>query len=76
SDIALWAQQDAYWAQWVAPQFIYDYDTAGSTKERRRSISEQHQKIRQLAPILPQLVTAAEAELAQARAQLEEAAAA
>lgn len=76
SDIALWAQQDAYWAQWVSPQFIYDYDTAGSTKERRRSISEQHQKIRQLAPILPQLVTAAEAELAHARAQLEEAAAA
>lgn len=74
SDISLWAQQDAYWAEWVAPQFIYDYDTAGSTKDRRRAISEQHHKIRQLAPILPQLVTAAEAELAHAQAQLEEAA--
>jgi integrase len=76
SDVALWAQQDAYWAEWVAPQFIYDHDTAGSTKERRRLISEQHHKIRQLAPVLPQLVTAAEAELAQARDHLAEASAA
>lgn len=75
SDVALWAQHDAYWAQWVAPQFIYDHDTAGATKERRRTISEQHHKIRQLAPVLPQLVTAAEAELARARGQLAEAAA-
>jgi len=73
TDITVWAQHDAYWAQWAAPTFIYAHDTAGMTKDRRRVVSAQHHKVRQLAPVLPQIVTAAEAALALARAQLAEA---
>lgn len=55
------------------PPFIFDYDTAGGMKQQRQRTSEKHRRTRELAPILPQLVRTAEAELALARARLSEA---
>lgn len=61
-DIAQWALQDSYWAPWVCPTPVSSRDMKGYNKERRRSIAEQHERTRQLAPQLPRLVAQAESD--------------
>jgi integrase len=69
-DIASWATEDAYWAQWAAPPFLTREDTSGATKHKRRTQARIHQRIRDLNPLLPKLLTSAAQELKNARALL------
>jgi integrase len=62
ADLSHWALEDpARWAHWVAPNPIRSQDTRGMTKQRSRSQAKMHQRTRELAPLLPALVEAAEA---------------
>lgn len=61
-DVAQWALQDAYWAAWAAPSPIYARDLKGYAKVRREWKARGHQRTRELAPLLPQLVAQAEAD--------------
>jgi integrase len=69
-DIASWATEDAYWAQWAAPPFLTREDTSGATKHKRRTQARIHQRIRDLNPLLPKLLTSAAQELKNAQALL------
>ena len=75
-DISQWALEDAYWAQWVAPSPITFAETRGYVKHRRATIATMQQRTRELAPVLPRLVEAAEQALHAAEATLANATAA
>lgn len=62
ADLSHWALDDpARWARWVAPNPIRAQDTRGMSKQRSRSQAKMHQRTRELAPLLPTLIDAAEA---------------
>ncbi|NHW48711.1 site-specific integrase [Paenarthrobacter sp. MSM-2-10-13] len=69
-DIAAWATDDAYWAEWAAPPFLTREDTAGANKNKRRTQARIHQRIRDLSPILPRLLESTDKELKDAQAIL------
>jgi len=61
ADLTHWALEDpARWANWAVPSPVTSRDLAGMAKQRQRSQSRMHQRIRELAPMLPILVAAAE----------------
>jgi len=62
-DISQWALEDAFWAQWAAPTPITFAETRGYLKHRRATTATMQQRTRELAPVLPRLVEAAEQEL-------------
>jgi integrase len=62
-DIAQWALEEPYWAQWAAPCPVRDEDVRGSMKHQRRRRAKMHQRTRTLAPLLPQFVHSVEARL-------------
>lgn len=70
-DIAQWALQDPYWVKWVAPVPIYQSDLKGYAKARRQLTARQHQRTRERAPLLPQLVAQAENDRREATALLQ-----
>ena len=60
SDLSHWAlEEPGRWAAWAAPSPVDSRDVAGLTKMAKRRRSRMHQRIRELAPLLPQLVDAA-----------------
>lgn len=69
-DIASWATDDAYWAQWAAPSFLTREDTSGANKHKRRTQARIHQRIRDLSPLLPRLLASTAQELKDAQALL------
>lgn len=69
-DIASWATDDPYWAGWAAPSFLTREDTKGMTKQKRRAQARMHQRIRDLAPILPRLLASTATEMKSAQALL------
>lgn len=77
ADLTHWALEDpARWAAWAVPSPVTSRDMAGMTKQRQRSVSRMHHRIRELGPVLPALVTAAATQKRQAGELLEAAAAA
>ncbi|MGI8665137.1 MAG: tyrosine-type recombinase/integrase, partial [Jatrophihabitans sp.] len=61
ADLTHWALEDpGRWAAWVAPSPVTSRDLAGMGKQRQRSVARRHQRVRELSPVLPQLVTRAE----------------
>lgn len=72
ADLSHWALEDpARWAAWAAPSPVDSRDLAGMTKMLKRSRSRTHQRIRELAPLLPRLVDAASDNRAAAKALLD-----
>jgi integrase len=69
-DISQWALEDAFWAQWAAPSPITYAETRGYLKHRRATTATIQQRTRELAPVLPRLVEAAEQELRAAETSL------
>ena len=69
-DISQWALEDAYWAQWAAPSPITYAETRGYLKQRRATTATMQQRTRELAPVLPRMVEAAEQALRVAEAAL------
>lgn len=62
ADLSHWALEDpARWAQWAAPSPVGPRDLAGMTKAAKHRQARMHQRIRELAPLLPRLVDTAEA---------------
>ena len=60
ADLSHWALEDpARWAQWAAPSPVDSRDLAGMGKQLKHRQSRIHQRIRELAPLLPRLVDAA-----------------
>ncbi len=60
ADLSHWALEDpSRWAAWAAPSPVDSRDLAGMTKQTKHRQSRMHQRTRELAPLLPQLVTAA-----------------
>jgi hypothetical protein len=60
ADLSHWALEDpARWAQWAAPSPVDARDLAGMTKSAKHRQSRMHQRIRELAPLLPRLVDTA-----------------
>jgi hypothetical protein len=61
ADLAYWALDNAgHWAAWAAPNPISGRDLIGQNKQKRRATARMHQRIRELAPVLPALVSAGE----------------
>lgn len=58
-DMAQWALEDSYWAQWAAASPISKNEVAGYAKQRRIVVARTQQRTRQIAPILPQLIAQA-----------------
>ena len=58
-DMAQWALQDSYWAQWAAASPITREEVSGYAKARRVATARTQQRTRQIAPILPQLIAQA-----------------
>lgn len=76
ADLSHWALEDpTRWAAWAAPSPVDSRDLAGMTKMLKHSRSRTHQRIRELAPLLPRLVDAAAANRAATNALLDTAAA-
>ena len=72
ADLSHWALEDpARWAAWAAPSPVDSRDIAGMTKARTQSRSRMHQRIRELAPLLPRLVDAAGTNRATTKAVLD-----
>lgn len=69
-DIASWATDDGYWAQWAAPSFLTREDTKGAAKHKLRTQARIHQRIRDLGPLLPRLLLSTATELKSAQALL------
>ncbi|WP_406136832.1 hypothetical protein [Streptomyces sp. NBC_01089] len=66
-DLSQWSMEDpARWAAWAAPCPISEADIRGYIKETRHRQARMQQRTRTLAPVLPQLVRAAEARLQRA----------
>ena len=62
ADLSHWALEDpARWARWAAPSPVNSRDLAGMTKALKHRRSRMHQRIRELAPLLPALVDTAHA---------------
>jgi len=60
ADLSHWALEDpSRWAAWAAPSPVDSRDLAGMTKQTKHRQSRMHQRTRELAPLLPQFVTAA-----------------
>lgn len=60
-DLQQWSLEDpARWAPWAAPCPIREVDVRSYTKEARLRQARMQQRTRTLAPVLPQLVAAAE----------------
>jgi hypothetical protein len=60
ADLSHWALEDpARWGLWAAPSPVDSRDLAGMTKATKHARSRMHQRIRELAPLLPRLVDAA-----------------
>lgn len=71
SDLSHWAlEEPGRWAAWAAPSPVDSRDVAGMTKMTKHRQSRMHQRIRELAPLLPQLVDAAHTRRRQAAALL------
>lgn len=61
ADLSHWALEDpARWAKWAAPSPVDSRDLAGQTKASKHRQARIHQRIRELAPLLPRLVEVAE----------------
>lgn len=76
ADLSHWALEDpARWAAWAAPSPVDSRDLAGMNKMLKHSKSRTHQRIRELAPLLPRLVDAAHDNRTTTRALLDVAAA-
>ena len=61
TDINHWAIEDpARWAHWAAPNPIAGRDLIGQNKQKHRARARMQQRTRELAPLLPALVTAAD----------------
>ncbi|MGI8777663.1 MAG: tyrosine-type recombinase/integrase [Acidimicrobiales bacterium] len=61
ADLAAWALEDpGRWAVWAAPNPITGRDLLGQNKQRKRATARMHQRIRELAPLLPAMVSAAD----------------
>ena len=76
ADLSHWALEDpSRWASWAAPSPVDSRDLAGMTKMLKQSRSRTHQRIRELAPLLPRLVDAASGNRAATKAMLDAAAA-
>lgn len=72
ADLSHWALEDpARWAAWAAPSPVDSRDIAGMTKARTKSRSRIHQRIRELAPLLPRLADAARTNRAKTKAVLD-----
>lgn len=69
-DIAVWATHDAYWATWSTASIVSQIDTAGHRKHKRRVVAAQHHRVRKIAPNLPKLLSAIDADLEQQEALL------
>ncbi len=62
ADLSHWALEDpARWGPWAAPSPVDSRDLAGMTKATKHRQSRIHQRTRELAPLLPRLVDAADA---------------
>lgn len=60
ADLSHWALEDpARWGTWAAPSPVDSRDLAGMTKSVKHRQSRMHQRTRELAPLLPRLVDAA-----------------
>ena len=60
-DLRQWSLEDpARWAPWAAPCPVSEADVRGYVKETRLRQARMQQRTRTLAPVLPQLVAAAE----------------
>lgn len=60
ADLSHWALEDpARWGRWAAPSPVDSRDIAGMSKAAKHRQSRMHQRIRELAPLLPRLVDAA-----------------
>lgn len=76
-DLTQWSLEDpARWAQWAVPCPVSEADIRGYAKETRRRRARMADRTRSLVPVLPQLVTAAEQQLAAAARLLQAARAA
>jgi len=61
ADLAQWAlEEPVRWGRWAAPNPISNRDLVGQNKAKPRARARMHQRIRDLAPVLPALVVAAE----------------
>lgn len=61
ADLGAWALEEPQrWAVWAAPNPITGRDFLGQNKQRKRATARMHQRIRELAPLLPALVRAAD----------------
>ena len=68
ADLAAWALEDpGHWAAWAAPNPVNGRDLLGQNKQRKRATARMHQRIRELAPVLPSLVATAERRLRHAQ---------
>lgn len=71
ADLSHWALEDpARWGPWAAPSPVDSRDLAGMTKATKHAQSRMHQRTRELAALLPQLVTAASTSRTKASALL------
>ena len=71
ADLTHWALEDpGRWGAWAVPSPVTSRDLAGMGKQRQHSLSRMHQRIRELAPVLPALVSSAETQKGQAGALL------
>ena len=71
ADLTHWALEDpARWGPWAAPSPVSSRDLAGLGKQRTRARSRMHQRTRELTPMLPTLVAAAQDRRRQAAAAL------
>jgi hypothetical protein len=71
ADLSHWALEDpTRWASWAAPSPVNSRDLAGMTKLAKHRQSRMHQRIRELAPLLPRLVDKAAERHANAAALL------
>ena len=63
ADLAHWAlEEPGRWAGFAAPNPINGRDLLGQNKQSHRARARMHERIRELAPVLPALVAAAERE--------------
>ncbi len=61
SDINHWAIEDpARWARWAAPNPIGARDLLGQNKHKSKARARMHQRTRELAPLVPALVSSAD----------------
>ena len=61
ADINHWASEDpARWARWAAPNPVSGRDLIGQNKQKHRARARMQQRTRELAPLLPGLVAAAD----------------